>query len=218
MAGSMRKLYLVRHAESLWNKERKVQGSCCEVPLSETGRIQAGLLGGRLKDLSFGKVYCSDALRAAQTAELAIGKDHPVRFSKELRELSLGAWEGRLISEIEAECPGEIGLWYRNPTQVHIDGGEDMFSFRDRSVRAIEGIVESSGRVNVLVITHGGIICSYLTHILNMDLDDIWSFSLPNASITTVVLDFRPRLRSFGDTSFLDGGAAGLDGMPASQA
>ncbi|MCK4235815.1 MAG: histidine phosphatase family protein, partial [Candidatus Krumholzibacteria bacterium] len=65
------------------------------------------------------------------------------------------------------------------------------------------------------VVTHGGFICSYLTHLLNMDLDDLWCFSLPNASITTVVLDFRPRLRSFGDASHLREDAVGLDGMPS---
>jgi hypothetical protein len=48
-----------------------------------------------------------------------------------------------------------------------------------------------------------------------MPIDDLWSFSLPNASITTIVLDFKPRLRSFGDTSHLDTSALGLDGMPA---
>ena len=100
-------------------------------------------------------------------------------------------------------------------TTVKIAGGEDLDAFRNRAVSAINGIIESTDG-DVLVVAHGGVICSYLTHVLNMDLDDLWSFSLPNASITTLVRDFRMRLRSFGDTAHLEGDAKGLDGMPSS--
>ena len=48
-----------------------------------------------------------------------------------------------------------------------------------------------------------------------MDLDDLWAFSIANASLTTIVLDFRPRVRTLGDTSHLDGDALATGGMPA---
>ena len=98
---------------------------------------------------------------------------------------------------------------------MKLDGGEDLVAFRNRVVSFIDGIAVSPDGGDVAVITHGGVICIYMTHLLGMHVDDIWSFSLPNASITTVVLDFKPRLRSFGDTAHLDAAALGLDGMPA---
>lgn len=214
MKDTPRTLYLVRHAESVWNSERRVQGTCLEVPLSAGGRRQAGLLGKRLRACSFAHVYSSPAVRALETARIALGNDHPITVTDDLHELGLGAWEGRLISEINEENPGAIDLWYRDPTAVRIEGMEEMPRFRERSVSVMREIIETTGRGNVVVVAHGGIICTYLTSILKMDLGDLWGFSLPNASITAVVLDFRPRLRSFGDTAHLDGGIPGCEGAP----
>ena len=73
MDRSIRKLYLVRHAESVWNKERRIQGTCNGIRLSETGRDQARLLGERLITMDFERVYCSSAERAVETARLALG-------------------------------------------------------------------------------------------------------------------------------------------------
>lgn len=214
MNTEMRKIYLVRHAESVWNRERRVQGTRLDVPLSTVGRAQARLLGERLRDMPVRAVFCSVAGRAVETAQIALGEDYPMTTLEELQELSLGNWEGRLISELREENLESVERWYHSPTSVKIEGGEDLHAFRKRSVGAMTRIVETTGG-DVLVVTHGGVICSYLTHIFNMNLDDLWSFSLPNASITTLVSDFRMRLRSFGDTAHLRGDTLGFDGMPS---
>ncbi len=208
-----RKIYLVRHAESVWNAERKVQGTCPGILLSERGREQARLLGGRLRAIEADAVYCSDADRAVETAKLALGDGREIVLMKELRELSLGEWEGRSIVELCQEKPSLINRWYREPTKVRVKGSEDIFSFRDRVVGTIESIAAAPHGGDVIVVTHGGVICAYLTHILGMDLDDLWSFSLPNASITTILLDFKPRLRSFGEAPHLTIGASASDGI-----
>lgn len=214
MSISLRKIYLVRHAESSWNRERRVQGMCLDVPLSPTGRAQAQLLGARLRGMPLEAVHSSDAERALATARLALGDGRRITVSDRIRELSLGEWEGRLISDLHAEDPGKLDAWYRAPSTVNLKGGEDLASFRRRVVSFIDEIIAAPGG-DVAIITHGGVICIYLTHLLRMHVDDLWSFSLPNASITTVVLDFKPRLRSFGETAHLDASALGLDGMPA---
>ncbi|MCK4350338.1 MAG: histidine phosphatase family protein [Candidatus Krumholzibacteria bacterium] len=209
----LRKLHLVRHAESVWNGERRVQGTCPGVLLSERGREQAHLLGKRLRRMEFSAVFSSDAERAVETARIALGEGREISLHPELRELTLGAWEGRLIGELRKEALDQVDLWYRAPTKVEIEGAENLYAFRDRVVSAIDGLIDSPGEDDLLVFTHGGVICTYLTHIFEMDLDDLWSFSLPNASITSIVLDFRPRLSSFGDTAHLMGDAFSLDGM-----
>lgn len=208
-----RKLYLVRHAESVWNAERKVQGTCPGILLSEQGRDQARLLGNRLKEVEAAAVYCSDAERAVETARLALGNGREITLMKELRELSLGEWEGRSIVELCEEEPSLINRWYREPTKVRVKGAEDIFSFRDRIVRTMESISKALNGGDAIIVTHGGVICAYLTHILGMSLDDLWSFSLPNASITTIILDFKLRLRSFGETAHLRSDVPGFDGI-----
>jgi probable phosphoglycerate mutase len=215
MNTTFRKIYLVRHAESVWNSEHRVQGRRLDVPLSATGRVQAKLLGRRLATLPLASVHASDAERALETARLAFGDGRRFETSPELREMSLGEWEGRLISEIRAETPDKIETWYRKPSAVLLEGGENLHSFRERVISVMDRIIASSNGGDVAIVTHGGVICGYLTYLLNMSIDDLWSFSLPNASITTIILDFRPRLRSFGDTSHIEAGVLGLDGMPA---
>jgi broad specificity phosphatase PhoE len=208
-----RKIYLIRHAETSWNRERRVQGTCLDVPLSSEGRDQARLLGRRLKAMPLQTVFSSDAARALETARLALGDGRRIAVSEKIRELSLGEWEGRLISDIRSEDPDKLDAWYRKPSTVRIRGGEDLVAFHSRIVSFMESIIGSPEGGNAAIISHGGVICTYLTHLLRMHVDDLWSFSLPNASITTIVLDFKPRLRSFGETTHLDASAPGLDGM-----
>lgn len=215
MEPEKRKIHLVRHAESVWNEERRVQGTCSGIPLSERGRIQARLLGNRLRSLRVRSIYCSDAERAIETARIALGDGGNITLMHDLRELSLGEWEGRLISDLRESGPDLLERWYREPTKAEVEGAEDMFSFKKRIVGAFNTILGVPDGGDAIVITHGGVICAYLTHILDMKLDDIWSFSLPNASVTTIVLDFKMRLRSFGDTSHLHDGCLGSDGMPS---
>jgi len=209
----MRNIHLIRHGESVWNRERRAQGTCPGVSLSDAGRRQANALGRRLRSLPFDHVYSSDALRALETARIALGGGREPIVRGELRELGLGDWEGRLLAEIRRESPGEIDRWYRRPTTARIEGGEDIRRFRDRVVRAIDAIVEETARGDVLVFTHGGVISCYLTAILGMDVDDLWAFSIGNTSITTIVLDFRPRVSRLGGTSHLNGGRSGFDGI-----
>ena len=165
--------------------------------------------------MEFDHVYCSNVERAVETARIALGDKVQPNYLEELREVSFGSWEGRLINDIKGDEPGKIENWYHNPTSVSIKGAEDLFSFRERVVSVFETIVNGNNMGDILVISHGGVICVYLTYLLGMSLDGMWSFSLPNASVTTIVLDFRPRLRLFGDTSYLDPEALGFDGMPS---
>lgn len=210
----LRKIHLVRHGESTYNAVRRVQGNGDGILLSERGRRQAQMLGARLRAMSFERAWCSSAERAVETARLALGGDFPLEIRDDLREIGFGEWEGLLVEDIRERFPGELELWFRAPSSVTIAGAEPYERFYLRAVGAVEEIVSATAG-DVLIVTHGGIICAWLTRVLGMSPDDIWSFSLPNASLTTVVMDFKPRLRLLGDVSHINGDARGFDGMPA---
>lgn len=215
MSDTIRRIYLVRHGESTWNAVRRVQGNHADVHLSELGRAQAAHLGVRLRSMEFTRVFCSSTERARETALIALGEDHPIEFRDDLREISFGEWEGLLTTEVQERYPGDLERWFRGPSKVAIAGAEPFGEFHQRASRTVDGIIDET-EGDILIVSHGGIICAWLTHILGMSPDDIWSFSLPNTSLTTVMIDFRPRLRLLGDVSHLDGKTLGFDGMPAS--
>jgi broad specificity phosphatase PhoE len=138
-------LLLVRHGETDWNRELRIQGSS-DTELNETGRAQARALAQELESQRVDAVYSSDLRRARETAELvAAGHEVVVRLDPDLRERSFGSWEGLTRSEI-AE---------RFPDLEHHDGETDE-QVRGRVLAAIGRIVAAHPGEEVLVVSHGG--------------------------------------------------------------
>src|SRR5260221_11136106 len=95
--------YIVRHGQTVWNVEHKMQGHM-DSPLTNEGLAQARVLAEQFAPISFDAVFSSDVLRAKRTAEIiAIDKKIVVQTTKLLRESSLGKHEGRRWEEFEDE-------------------------------------------------------------------------------------------------------------------
>lgn len=201
----MQRLFLIRHAESVWNRDGVVQGfRDCE--LSDLGREQAHRLAQRLAAEQFDAVYSSTATRAVETARIALGDKVSVVPVGDIREINLGVWEGRRAADLKRELPEATDLWFRAPSKVHIEGAERLGAFRRRVVRAIDSIVERHPNETVAVFTHGGVICIYLTGMLGLRLDDMWRFMAHNGSVTKLIYPAgRPRIEMLNDVSHLDG-------------
>jgi broad specificity phosphatase PhoE len=202
----MKTLTLIRHGESEWNREGRIQGEM-DCDLSDLGRRQALLLGERLGGEVFDAAYASTATRAMDTGRIAVGSRMRVEPRAELREINLGAWEGELVSDLKRRYPRDADLWFRNPSRVTIDGAETLRGFRRRVTGAIDGILSShDADSSVVVFAHGGVICSYLTGVLGLKLDDLWRFRIRNASLTRLIFPLnRPRIDLLNDVSHLDG-------------
>jgi 2,3-bisphosphoglycerate-dependent phosphoglycerate mutase len=94
-------VYLIRHGETDWNLQGKLQGNS-DIPLNEEGKRQALLIREKLKDVDFSAAFSSDFSRARKTAEAILGpKEVPIVETLALRERYMGVWEGRLISELK---------------------------------------------------------------------------------------------------------------------
>ena len=142
---------LIRHGQSTWNSEHRIQGQL-DPPLSAEGRRQAELLAGRLAGRRFAGFYSSDLKRAFETAEIlapAVGaRPEPVPA---LREIFLGEWEGLRTEEIAERFPEAWDRWVEEPDWDVVPGGEGAAHFDARVGGAIDDILERRGRGDHLV-------------------------------------------------------------------
>lgn len=149
--GMATELYLVRHGETLWNRERRIQGHR-DVPLSPLGKWQAEVLARRLSAVSFAAIYSSDLARARETAEaVARAAGKAVIAVPELRERCLGEWEGKTMAEIGLM----EGIPLEDPRLAAI-GAETFEALRHRAMTVLEAIARRHDGETVLVVSHGG--------------------------------------------------------------
>lgn len=199
----MRTLLLARHGQSLSNAVRRFQGAQ-DIALSELGRRQAVALSAGLRRRRVEHVYASPLDRARATAAV-VAHEHgvPLTLVDDLRELSLGDWEGRTVEEIRA-LPGDpYACWVRDPVGGCPPNGEPLERVRDRVVAALDEIALAHPEGHdVLVVCHGGVISAYLAHCLGLPLSSIWRISVANCSLSAVV---PPRVLTMNDVSHLAG-------------
>lgn len=204
----MKTLWLARHGQSVSNAVRRFQG-VQDVALSDLGRRQAACLARGLEGRSIAHVYASPLERAHHTAlAVATALGTPLTVVDDLRELSLGEWEGRTVEEVRT-LPGDpYAQWVRDPFENAPPGGESLALVQARAVRAVQAIADAHPNGDdVLVVSHGGLISAYLAHCLGLPLGAIWRLTVSNCSLTRVV---PPRVLSLNDTGHL----AALDTRP----
>lgn len=185
------KLFLVRHGETDWNIESKIQGQT-DIALNEKGRQQAKELAGELacREPAIQVIYTSCQLRARQTASIigeALGIV-PVA-AKGLEEISLGKWEGytwRQVREVFAE---DYQLWQSNRRYQVPPMGESYQQLLDRLIPAIDNIISREDE-NTLVVTHSGVIMTLLSYVYDTPFEDMARhYKMGNAKIVELDRD-----------------------------
>jgi probable phosphoglycerate mutase len=176
----------VRHGQSTWNHERRIQGQL-DPPLSEDGRRQAARLGRRLGPRRLAGFYTSDLKRAFETAQL-IGRSLAIEPTPipELREIFLGEWEGLRTVEIAERYPQAWTAWQEEPNWDLVPGGESAALFEARVAGALESIFNRHERGEVLVVTHGGVIQIALGRVVGRPSRGLFPFKIQNASISVI--------------------------------
>ena len=115
--GKKMKLYIIRHGETSWNKQKKLQGQR-DIMLNDAGIRLAELTGEGMKDIDFDLVISSPLIRAKQTAELVMAGRHlPMITDRRIIELSFGDWEGECVRDSKVLPPDFIDKFYNDPYQ-----------------------------------------------------------------------------------------------------
>lgn len=157
------RLLLVRHGQSEWNAEKRLQGQA-DIGLSAKGKKQAEALHPMLQSMSICKTITSDLRRARDTAAILGFAD--AQPTADLREISVGEWTGRLISDIIAE-DGERYAGWRAGT-MSPPAGEGWREFVERTYSVVERERSNGGCDNLLFVCHGGVIRALLDHYLGL--------------------------------------------------
>ena len=103
----MGQIYIVRHGETEWNAQGRIQGHT-DINLSDAGRRQAKAVAQRLEQVSFAAAYCSDLSRTRETAEVILGQSGtPLHPTPQLREYHKGVFEGLTVPEYSKKFPDQ---------------------------------------------------------------------------------------------------------------
>lgn len=195
------KLYLVRHGETDWNIERRLQGQV-DIPLNEFGRTLAVKTGKGLNNVIFDICFTSPLKRARETAELILdGKAVPIVDDERIIEMAFADWEGKHCSKERWEVPDSFQKFFDDPANFEpAPEGESFEQVRERTGEFLKWLYvqKEYENSNVLITTHGAALAGLLNNVKGEPLANYWGIGVhKNCAVTEVeVIDGKPRLIS----------------------
>jgi probable phosphoglycerate mutase len=184
---STTQLIVLRHGETCWNAEQRIQGQL-DTTLNETGRWQAERLGQALADAGVQALYSSDLQRARDTAApLARLTGLPVLEDAQLRERHFGQWQGRTHADIRQRWPQEALAWHQREPDFGPPDGETLAAFHVRALAAYAAIARAHPGQRVAVFAHGGLLDSLYRAAAGVALQAPRSWLCANARINRVL-------------------------------
>lgn len=204
----MLRVYFVRHGETDWNLEGRLQG-LTDTPLNSKGLAQAKLLGDRLaEEGGFIALYSSTLRRAYTTGEILgarLGLE-PIRDVR-LVERDMGSVEGLTGAEIEARFPDIYLAWRAGEKRLPFPGEEPRQDFQRRLSGFLQDIQARHTDCKIAVITHGGAMGMIMATVMRLDVEHRFPFWFDNASFSIVEFGGSvPRVLTLNDTCHLRNG------------
>ncbi len=204
-------IYIMRHGETYWNKDGKIQGSS-DIELTNFGVELARLSAdGFLRDgITFDRIYTSPLTRAIRTAEVIAEKnlrnyesakisageesrmETEFRIDPRIREMCFGKYEGLKLKDLQSHDENIVNC-FSHPARYRADETGETYDevyariddFMERELLPLE---QNPKMKNVLVLCHGTVIRAFLSRINKIGLDDFWKIKQPNCSINRIEL------------------------------
>lgn len=198
---------LLRHGETDWNVEGRLQGQL-DIPLNGRGRAQAAAAARRLAAFSFSRILSSDLSRAHETAAAAgdvLGL--PVEMTPSLRERLFGDFQGLTHVEAQALSPQAYASFKAREPDAPLPGGGESFSaFFARTRATFEALARSGADETLLIVAHGGVLDMARRFATGLDLRAPRDYALPNAALNWIEADADGwRVLGWGDVAHLGG-------------
>lgn len=177
------RLCLVRHGETDWNAERRLQGQL-DLPLNSTGLQQAEVLACALAQQSFDALYVSDLQRAQRTAApLARTLALPAQKLPALRERHFGLLQGVTLEQGPAQQPEAWRAYAERDIDHDLGGGESLRQFARRVHDTLQALATRHQGQSILLVAHGGVLDMAYRLATAQALDSARSVAIPNAAL-----------------------------------
>jgi 2,3-bisphosphoglycerate-dependent phosphoglycerate mutase len=171
-------IYLVRHGQTEWNAERRLQGRI-DVPLNETGLAQAEMVAGEFAGHQLDAIYSSPLVRAMHTARIInTPHGHEIQTHEALTEASYGPLEGIKIDDYHRQCSEHIAYFFQMSLQerVHFKiapEAESYFEVYERVYPVLQQLSNKHQGQKILVVTHGGLMRAVFSMMAGVDVREI---------------------------------------------
>ena len=187
-------IYIVRHAETEWNAIGRIQGQM-ESSLTEKGLGQARQTAEKLRDITFDAVFSSDLLRTKRTAEIVkLDRELEVVTKEVLRERTYGRGDGKMIEEWRKETRHLLEQYqklsekkkWRFKFDEGYESDEELIS---RFITFLRETAIAYPNKTILIVTHGGVIMTFLAHIGFAKLSELKAAGFKNAGYLKIQSD-----------------------------
>lgn len=183
------KIYFIRHGETIWNKEKKIQGQS-DIPLNEYGIELAHITADAIEDIPFDIVFSSPLIRAKETAEILVkNKNLIIHEDDRLREMSFGEGEGESLPQIHSHPEMKLHNFIHNPGEyIPPIGGETFEELYERCKSFIDDVILPAEKKydTMLIVGHGALIRGFIHNITNRPSKDFWIVTHKNCAVTIV--------------------------------
>ncbi len=193
-------IYIMRHGETYWNKEGRIQGSS-DIELTDFGIELAELSrdGFYGDGIRFDRIYTSPYVRALRTAQMIAEKNTSPNAAEpsfliddRLREMCFGKYEGLKLNQLKDHDLNIVNCFSHPSLYVPDETGEsyeELFArIDDFTEQILLPLEREPGIENVLVLCHGTVIRAFLKQINHIDMEDFWNVRQPNCSINKILL------------------------------
>lgn len=197
--------YIVRHGETVWNKEQRLQG-WLDSPLSEMGILHAQKLAEHLIDIPFTVAYSSTSERARETARyLTAGRELAMHYEDDLREIFLGNWQGKTVEDIMATNRFDYELYTNYPAQFVATHTESFGAVTERAMYTLKNIAKIYPHEHILIVSHAVTIKCIINAILGRGIDQLWSAPYIEGTSVTIIdrLEESWHIEEIGSTQHL---------------
>lgn len=176
------KVYLVRHGETDWNVQRRIQGFK-DISINEKGIIQAKKAASFFKHISIDGLYTSGLKRTVETASHLFPDREPVKHDA-FNERHFGEWQGKTKEEVYVEYPEYESLQFTSDFRPI--GGESVNDVVERGIKQLQSVVQNHQYgENIVIVSHGGMIRGVLSEVMEYPREEVYSrYKIANCGIT----------------------------------